>query len=210
MIVDNFDILKDFVKQSCFEQGIDFDKDPDSYYEIRIMTRNKDFGETGHNKDFAFTYHVYKLSDLDMYKENVIQLCDLFNGRAYFSICRKSIKRVLLNCNIEIAKCLASGANAKAWKVVERISNSDYGSKDRKWVIDVDTKESSYIRYILKTIKKLGGKYYCEVPTPHGLHIISSPFRLDEYKKRLNLDKKQFSDIKKNHLTLLYANLQEV
>jgi len=209
MIVDNFNIIKEFLITSCEEQEINFDKDPDIYYEIRILTRNKDFNEAGHNNDFSHTYYIFKISDIDRYKDNIITLCNVFNARAYFVIRRKSVKRLLLNCNIAIAESLANNAKTKPWKMVDHISLTTHSSKDKKWLIDIDTKDLSYLCYIRNTIKELGGKCYCELPTPHGFHIITTPFRFEEYKKKLELDQKPFSNANKCYSTLIYANVPD-
>ncbi|OUM68368.1 hypothetical protein PIROE2DRAFT_58130 [Piromyces sp. E2] len=194
---------------SCNEDGIDFDKDTDSYYQIHIFTRNKDFCEKGHNNDFSYSYYIFKINDIDKYKKNIITLCDVFNARAYFGIRRKSVKRVLLNCNVKIAKSLASDANIKPWKMVECVSSADFSGKDKKWIIDIYSKDSSYFTYIYNTITELGGKCNCKLPTPNGVHIICTPFRFDEYKKKLESDNKQFSNANKNYRSLLYSNVPD-
>jgi len=209
MIIDNFYIIKEFIINSCIEQGHDFDKDLDSYYEIEIFTRKKDFGDKEYSKSFSHIYHIFKINDIEKYKKDIITLCNVFNARAYIGIRRKSIKRVLLKCNVAIAKSLANNASANPWKMVESISRSDFPKTDKKWVIDIDSKDDSYIIYIQDTIKELGGKCYCKIPTPNGVHIICTPFRFEEYKKKLESDQKQFSNANKNYRTLLYSNLPE-
>ncbi|ORX86179.1 hypothetical protein BCR32DRAFT_241174 [Anaeromyces robustus] len=209
MIIDNFDLIKEFIKNSCIEQCVDFDKDIDSYYHIQVFTRNKDFNEKGHRNDFSHNYYIFKIKDIDKYKKNIITLCHTFNARAYFGIRRKSVKRVLLGCNLEIAKSLANTSNIKPWKMVESVSLSDSSREDKKWVIDIDTKDISYITYIKNTIKELGGKCYYQVPTPNGEHIICTPFRFQEYIEKLKLDNQPFSNVNKCYETLLYSNVPE-
>ena len=87
------------------------------------------------------------------------------------------------------------------------------------WIIDVDdidlTKEEAnvFVRNLKDLINQCQSKYnpiiIGEVPRRSGLHILTRPFNMNEYKKRweqLNIDK-DFSDIKKNHITLLYENI---
>ena len=77
---------------------------------------------------------------------------------------------------------------------------------EKYWVIDVDTKEEEFIN-VLKTIidgsrSSFSKNIVTEIPTAHGVHLITRPFDTRSI-EGMNID------VKKEGLTLLYANLGE-
>jgi hypothetical protein len=79
-------------------------------------------------------------------------------------------------------------------------------SKEKYWVIDVDTKEENFLNSI-KTIidgarSSFSKNIVTEIPTAHGVHLITRPF---DPRSIEGID----IEIKREGLTLLYANLEE-
>ena len=209
MEVNNFKAIEDYISLVMLRDGSYPGIINDAFFEVRILTRNKDFNDDGHNGDFSHTYHIYTLTDLSKFKNQIITLCNTFNARAYISICRKSVKGITRALNLEIARSFINDDPIKPWKVLDRVIMQYHKSKERKFMIDVDNKDKEYIDYIKNVVKYINGEILAEIQTIHGVHLITSPFNLDEYKSILNKDHKEISEIKKNHITLLYANINE-
>jgi hypothetical protein len=101
-------------------------------------------------------------------------------------------------------------------KVTDRIISKDFKSvrksyesvcgqfsneKDKRWIVDIDTKDPEIIANI---ISEIPNSKYDIVPTVNGVHLITSPFRLDTFKKVW-----PDIDVHKNNPTLLYYNKQD-
>jgi hypothetical protein len=209
MEVNNFERIKKYMQLIMVRDGTNPKDKYDAFFEIRILTRNKDFNEKGHTNDFCHSYHIYSIKDLENYQDQIIKLCNMFNARAYFGICRKSVRGVTKRLHVEIAKSFLNDDLIKPWKLIDRVTMSYYKSKERKFMIDIDSKDIEYINYISSIVNKLGGIILTEIPTVHGIHLITTPFNLDAYKELINKDNKEISEIKKNHITLLYANTND-
>jgi hypothetical protein len=83
-------------------------------------------------------------------------------------------------------------------------TDSDY----RRWILDIDDKDeviiSEYLS-ILESVNPIGkSKYVAKIPTINGIHIVSKPFDLMDFSKKVEKESLPRIDVQKNNPTLLY------
>ena len=198
--VDNFDKIRPM---------LNFDKK--FVYLVWLVKRNKD-GNTkakGNNKNRTIkSYFFQDIDHFDSRKEEIIALCKLFNCRAYICVNRKPVFNVLLEMSNNINERLRQVVNDNFTGfngIVDSAIMKTGSDGNKLWVVDVDTKDEKYIDEIKQIVNSSRSGFspvvVDEVPTAHGLHLITHPFDLSN----LTLE----PEIKKEGLTLLYAYLNE-
>ena len=219
MIVDNFDIIRGLLK---------FD-DKDDFYFLQIIQRKKD-GNIVPSANNGYrtikTYYIRSVEDFDRRKEAIIQLCEQNHARAY------------INLNVRNAKEVALTA-AKAYIDLVREDRCEQGHRvydhacgvtpkmrvKKKWIVDIDDLTKQQVDIICEKICKCRSAYHwnavndtydniiAEIPTAHGVHIITHGFDVGRFREILEqttsiiLTKEQIKEIvtvKKDNPTLLY------
>ena len=217
--VDNFDIIRGLLK---------FD-DKDDFYFLQIIQRKKDGNQVpSANNGYRTikTYYIRSIEDFDRRKPAIIQLCEQNNARAY------------INLNVRNAKEVALAA-AKAYIDLVREDRCEQGHRvydhacgvtpkmgvKKKWIVDIDDLSGNEIDAICSIICKCRSAYHwnavndtydniiAEIPTAHGVHIITHGFDVGRFREILEqttsitLTKEQVKEIvtvKKDNPTLLY------
>lgn len=200
-IIDNFDQISKLI--NCGEG---------EFYMLQIIHRSKD-GLTRFDKDekghfsnkIIKTYFISSNEYLEKKKEEIIELCRLFNARAYINLNKKSWKQVGLKSLENLAHMIAN----ETYSGIKSLFESACGQvgacdKNKTWVVDVDTKDQTELGYVIETINTCEPfgvvKIIDIIPTLHGYHIISKPF-----------NKKRFSEVHgdvevhDNNPTILYC-----
>ena len=104
--------------------------------------------------------------------------------------------------------------NPDEWRGVKTIIDSACGQtgacdKNKTWVVDVDTKDDDELETIKNVINQCEPfdtkKVVAVIPTLHGYHIISKPFKKMKFSQ---LYGKQI-DIHNNNPTLLYTETKD-
>lgn len=212
MIVNNFESIKNILNF-----------DGKSVYLVWLVMRNKD-GNTqakGNNRNRTIkSYYFLTKEQLETRQEEIIKLCDLFNCRAYIGINKKPMNKVLFQLQNTLTDYMQQyfGGNEFIPNIHALVDSSvmKCGTEGRRmWIVDVDTKDRKQIESIVRIINSCRSSFDCnvvnEVQTAHGVHLITHPFEIPQYEKLINenTDIREFPEIKKEGLTLLYANLVE-
>lgn len=212
MVVNNFEAIKNILNF-----------DGKSVYLVWLVMRNKD-GNTqakGNNRNRTIkSYYFLTKEQLEMRQEEIIKLCDLFNCRAYIGINKKPMNKVLFQLQNTLTDYMQQyfGGNEFIPNIHALVDSSvmKCGTKGRRmWIVDIDTKDRNQIEAIVKIINFCRSGFACnvinELQTAHGVHLITHPFEIPMYKKLINenIYIEEFPEIKKEGLTLLYANLVE-
>lgn len=201
-MIDNFELIKPLLI---------FPND-DIYYHLQIIQRKKDCPEIGSNNRVIKSYFICKLESLEKIKQEVINLCKLFNARAYINLTPKSLKKTTLLQIKYLSERLYMNDLKKIWKSWNSCAGELKGEENR-WVVDIDAKTYDEIFYIPKISKKISEfiekcepdikplyKVITEIPTKFGVHLITTPFNLQQFKEEY-----PDIDIHKNNPTLLYC-----
>jgi hypothetical protein len=189
-MVNNFELIKTLLQ---------FDSE-DEFYFLQILKRRKDNPDMEKDMVVINQYYLYKGS-IDKLKEQIIIDCHSNNARAYINLNRRNSGKVALHCLSKMAKMIELGQ----WKDIKRAYASSVGEcsseKDKKWVVDIDTKKWSVVSEVKELIDRARGEVteVYVVPTLLGYHLITPGFDAREFRER-------FSDvvIQKDNPTVLY------
>lgn len=199
-MIDNFEQIKTL---------LDF-PDEDTFYFAQIIMRKKDNpSTTGSNNSARLikAYYIKSIEHLDKVKDEMILLANHYNARVCINLNKRSFERTAFHTLKKITDQILN----KDYKSVRRAYNSacgEYSTGDKRWIIDIDTKDTSYLIPLIEELSKLrpeGSKVLCTVPTKHGYHIITSPFDISGFNYIFGswhtIPK---PDLHKNNPTILY------
>ena len=146
------------------------------------------------------TYCIENLDYLDNRYDEIKQLCEMFNARAYIHVQKQNHKDVSLEMLIELANRIKSGAHKQ-----QNLFDSVVGqlkTQEKRWIIDVDdkdTKELVGITEVIHNARPEGDKLEACLPTKNGYHLITKRFDVQMFRTVFpNID------IQKKNPTLLY------
>lgn len=194
-MIDNFEIIE---KLLTFESE-------DDYYFVQILMRAKDHPGLGSNNRLIKTYVIKSLEHFDHVKDEIKTICDTFKARAYIHLTKRSFHKVSLIMLKELALRIASEQYIDIHRCFNTASGLYYSKHDKTWIIDIDTEEDKskiydIINYVNKECSPDGDKFITLIKTIHGVHIITTPFNVDQFKMRYPC-----LDVHKNNPTNLYT-----
>jgi hypothetical protein len=157
----------------------------DDFYHCQIIKRKKEHPELGSNSYMVKTYFIKSFEDLDKDFEEMKCLVNFHNARVMINLNKRSFEKLAFQ-------------NLK--KVTDQILNKDYISvrksyitvcgqfssdTDKKWIIDIDTKDDLFIKKIseyISNIYPVEDRIKSLIPTKNGFHLITKPFNVMEFK----------------------------
>ncbi len=194
--IDNFDLIKGLM---------DFEESDNLFMHLQILRRGKDHPDLPAANKLIKSWLVRSREHLDSIKEEVVFLCEHYKARAYISCAPKSIEKLNTLILRKLADNLHTGNVINPWHVFNSACGELQGV-EKRWVVDVDTKDSTVAEKIKDEIWTLWVAYgnmshnFTSVPTLNGSHLIVLPFNLHEFSKRF-----PDTEVKKNGLTALYV-----
>jgi hypothetical protein len=91
--------------------------------------------------------------------------------------------------------------------VYESACGTCYSDEQKKWIVDIDVKEMDPLdleirvrSFIYDLQPSTGDKVVAHIPTKNGYHLITTPFRLDAFKKEFPT-----IDVHKDNPSILYC-----
>jgi hypothetical protein len=182
---------------------LNFDNEGD-FYMLYVFKRKKDQpeGERDNHQSVRTikSYCVSSIEYLEKRYDEIVQLCEMFKARAYIHVVKQNHKDVSLNMITEIVTRIQSGQINQ-----QHVFDSVVGqikTTEKRWIIDVDdkdTKELVNITSLIKSLRPEGSKLEACLPTKSGYHLITKRFDVMEFRKEYpNID------IQKKNPTLLY------
>lgn len=196
-MIDNFEIIKSL---------LEFPND-DIYYHLQILRRGKDHPEMPAANRVIKSYFICSLESLDYVEDEIKKLCEFFGARAYINLAPKSIKKTTMLQLKYLAQRAYEGDFKKIWKSWNTCAGEIKGEESR-WVVDIDYSDNypikdkiNNIRHLIDELmsKTVNGRIICEIPTKNGIHLITTPFNLQQFKKEY-----PDIDVHKNNPTILY------
>jgi hypothetical protein len=192
-MIDNLEIIKPLLN---FEKKGDF-------YMLYIFKRKKDQTTDKANHQSVRTIKTYCVESIE-YLENrydeIKQLCEMFKARAYIHVQKQNHHDVSLDMMVALAEKIRNGQHNQ-----NNLFDSVVGqlkTLEKRWIVDIDTKDIQEIRNIQVTINKCrpeGPKTKYIIPTKNGFHLITDRFDIMEFKKQY-----PDVDIQKKNPTLLF------
>jgi hypothetical protein len=201
-MIDNIKIIKTL---------LNFEKEGD-FYMLYVFKRKKDQpeGERDNHQSVRTikTYCVDSVEYLDKRYDEIKQLCEIFNARAYIHVQKQNHSDVSLDMMVSLAERIKNGVkNQKGLfdSVVGQIKTNE-----KRWVIDIDnvsidgfSHDKYYIsmREYINELQLDAGKEQgmTFIKTKSGFHIITQPFNVMKFK-----EKYPDVDIQKKNPTVLY------
>lgn len=195
-MIDNFTLINDLLDFS--EKG--------TFYFVQILKRRKENPEMKTGTSVVDNFYFYSSEDLEKLREKIVERCTKHNARAYINLNRLDLEKVAMytvkQCmEYIIQKDFKSVKNAYA-----TVCGSHHSEAEKRWLIDVDAEvlhRKDDIRKIVedlqKKITKNSYRILAEVPTRSGMHIITNPFNMEEFRKLV-----PDVDVQKNSPTVLY------
>jgi len=202
-MIDNLNIIKTL---------LNFEKEGD-FYMLYVFKRKKDQpeGERDNHQSVRTikTYCVDSVQYLEKRYDEIKQLCEIFNARAYIHVQKQNHSDVSLDMMVSLAERIKNGVkNQKGLfdSVVGQIKTNE-----KRWVIDIDnvsidgfSHDKYYIemRDYINELQVEAGKEQgmTFIKTRSGFHIITQPFNVMKFKERY-----PDVDIQKKNPTVLYV-----
>ena len=194
-MINNIDLIKPL---------LDF-SEPGDFYMLYVFKRKKDQPiEERENHQSVRTIKSYTVESIEYLGKRwneIVQLCEMFKARAYIHIQKQNHSDVSLDMMMALAERIKNGHHDQ-----KGLFDSVVGQMktyERRWIVDVDTKDNSEILKVKLAIDSCRpfaeDKVIAEIPTKNGFHLITKRFDVIEFKKRC-----PEVDIQKKNPTLLY------
>jgi len=193
-MIDNINLIKSLLN---FENEGDF-------YMLYVFKRKKDQTTDKSNHQSVRTIKTYTIGSIEYLEkryDEIKQLCEMFEARAYIHIQKQNHKDVAMNMIKAIVDRVESGQINQ-----QHVFDSVVGqlkTYEKSWIVDIDTKdiiEIGKITYVIDRLcRPLGSKIIITIPTKSGVHLITERFDVMEFKKHY-----PDIDIQKKNPTLLY------
>lgn len=198
MMIDNF---------NAFTPWFDNLSDQGDFFFVQVMQRNKEKNNVSSSGYVIKDYHFFDKETFLSKKEEITTLCKAFNARAYFWVNPRNCKEVQYEIIREALEAIELGTH-KLFKCVSRaIGRKRCNKYKSKWILDFDTKDWSLINKYLEVIYRCrpdGVKVNTFIKTINGIHVISDPFDLEQFKQKVAIAKLDNIDIHKDNPTVLY------
>ena len=174
----------------------------DDFYHLQILKRKKENPELGSNSYVIKTYYITSIEHLDKMTPEIIDLCESNNARAGLNLNRRSFEKIAFQTLRKVSEQIFNKDFYSVRKSYNTCCGAFGNEKNKKWIIDIDDVEegdmdfvNKMVGYILRLEPKRSDIEF-ETPeefaqhriktilrTKNGYHIITSPFRLDVFKK---------------------------
>jgi hypothetical protein len=198
MTIDNFNIVASWF-DNLSDQG--------DFFFVQVMQRNKENNNVRSGGYVIKDYHFFDKETFLTKKEEITTLCKAFNARAYFWINPRNCKQVQYEIIKEALEAIELGTH-KLFRCVSRaIGRKRCNRYKSKWILDFDTKDWNLINKYLEIVYKCrpdGIKVNTFIKTINGIHAITDPFDLGQFKQELAIAKLDNIDIHKDNQTILY------
>lgn len=162
-----------------------FESDDDFYY-LQILQRKKENPELGSNSRVIKNYHINSLEYLEQVYDEVKNLCKVFNARAMLRLNKRSYRKVAFKTMVNIANSISNQEYGFIKKSYARACGNGHNDKNKKWILDIDGEYDKQwlidLIFFLDEAKPEGDKIITQLPTKNGIHLITSPFNLQDFK----------------------------
>jgi len=202
-MIDCIELIKDLL---VFETNDDF-------YFLQILQRKKENPNLGSNSKVIKNYYISSTEHLIEKYDEIKSLCNMFNARASLRLNKRSFEKVAF-------KSLENFANIMQTKEYKHIINCYdkacgllNNEKQKKWIVDIDRNELVWLEHIINSVQESepnDNKIIIQLPTKSGIHLITKPFNVIQFKENLKNKLSKYSmdeiiiDIHKDNPINLY------
>lgn len=177
---------------------LQFDNEDDFYY-LQILQRKKDHPDPtkrlgrNNNARTISNYYIRSVEHLQELEGEIVGLCKYFNARASLRLNRRSFKDVAFRNLQKIAGIMGNGEYNHIKTSYSKACGTGNSEKVKRWIVDLDEEDMPNYLEIRNKIVSLQQeinderskdyKILAEIPSKTGLHLITNPFRVDEFRK---------------------------
>ena len=196
--------MKEVNNFKLISSNLDFNSEDDFYF-LQVIKRPKDGNNCrGNNKNRLIKYYLIKsIEQLLSYESEIINLCKMYNARAYIHPTKRSFEDVARKYCLNVTENVINKHYHLSGKEYSTACGQVYNTKDKLYIVDIDVPlnrtHNEMLLFIERECEPIGNKLKFIVPTLSGAHLIVSPFNVKKF-----TDKFPNIDIHKNNPTLLY------
>jgi hypothetical protein len=189
-MVDNFKQLSKLLT---------FDGEDDFYF-VQVLKRKKENKDLGSNSHVVKTYFIKSVEELFRDMPEMICLADFHNARVCINLNKRSFEKTCFHTLKKITDQIMNKSFKEARKAYNSVCGL-YSEGDKTWVVDIDGtgREYNEILLLIDSLQPEGGKLVTVVQTKNGLHLITKPFNLQDFRASY-----PDIDVHKNNPTVLY------
>lgn len=199
MEINNLDLIIPYLEFS----------NENEFYFIQILKRRKENPNMKKNVKLVKTFHIFSEEHLLGKIKEIQDLCNFYNARAYIDLNKKDLEKTATL----MLKKLSNVFINKDYHSLKSIFDSSCGEhsieKERKWLIDVDTKDILFVRELVENIEKCESSYskifINFMSTLNGYHLITYPFNVKELQP-FQCEYPYFEVLKNCNVLLYYKN----
>lgn len=206
-MVNNFDYIRTKLRF----------KNARSFYFIQILKRKKENPEQKSYSRPIESFYVFNKKQFDRFMPHIIEKCEEHRARAYIKMNTLDAEAVGLAAirvlSEEIAKgdwhSLSKSFNAACGRCGMQVLKN--GKNEKLYLVDLDDdmvdrveEVKEYINSLQPLVDKktkapITNKIYMEVPTKHGIHLVTTGFNKQEFSQKY-----RNIDVHDDGITLLY------
>ena len=174
----------------------------DDFYFLQILKRKKENPEIGSNSIVIGNYYIKDQEHLLRVYEDVKNIARATNSRVMIQLNKRSFETVAYKTLENIASSMMNKDFTHMSNQYSRAVEQTNADKDKKWIIDIDVRDTNFVEEVTMFINQLepiGLKELAFLESKSGWHIISKPFNMQKFSERYpNID------VQKNNPTNLF------
>ena len=212
-MTDNYNKMYKYMVDLGLPIPLDKGQMSELFFDVQLIRRGKDHpGLPAANYTFK-TYYIDSMEQFERYYPEIKTCCEMFGLRAYISVNAKEKTEATRKTLERYAHDIVTNDYRKPWKDFSSVCGGLDG-REKRWIIDVDDCDDidTYLNKICETVRMCESGYddpiVTIIPTRSGFHIITHPFNMKRFNDICDALSMTPPGIKKNHITLLYENLE--
>jgi len=173
---------------------LQFDSEDDFYF-LQILQRKKENPQLGSNSRVIKNYYITSQQHLLNRYEEIKKLCKVFNARASIRLNRRSFEKVGFKALENIANTMQNREYKHLMKSYDRACGLLNNEKTKRWIIDIDENDVIWLEQVINAIQPcepLGNKILTQIPSKSGIHLITSPFNVQQFKENFTTELKEY------------------
>ena len=187
----------------------------DDFYYLQILQRKKENPQLGSNSRVIKNYYITSEEYLIKHYEEIKKLCEVFNARASIRLNKRSFEKVGFKAMTNLANTMMNKEYSFLKASYDRACGLGHNDKNKTWIVDIDKNEVIWIEQVINAISScepFGDKIIIQIPSKSGIHLITKPFNVEQFKKNFEQELKEYQmsyielEIHKDNPTNLYIS----
>jgi hypothetical protein len=160
----------------------------DTFYDLQIIQRRKENPDMETNHRTVKHYSIKSIEHLERLLPEIISICDVLNARGCINLNRRSyefLAKQMLKKIPDIYLANSYSTMGSAYESLVGLYTSE-PKELRKWIVDIDINSMAVVKEVMDFIDDNNREViiWTVLKTKNGYHLITTPFRVDEFRKR--------------------------